>query len=110
MLIEQLFSTAPKTWGLRGDPALWYALRDQLGDQAIPDTIETFIQLLHQAYEINTGQAFNNPDLVRVEKFKRQESGISNGIVSPQFWTETGFPHLVERYNSIYKQKRPPND
>jgi hypothetical protein len=34
--MADLFEPEPGRWGLRGDPHLWRALRDYVGDQDIP--------------------------------------------------------------------------
>jgi hypothetical protein len=78
---------------------MWHAIKNELSALSMPETAGDLMQLLHQCYENHAGQAFNNPDLVRVEKFKSKEAGISNGIVSPQFWANTAFPLLIERYH-----------
>ncbi len=48
---SQLFSPSPVTWGLRGDPSLWVELRDRLGEETWPPSVEALAELEHRCDE-----------------------------------------------------------
>ena len=94
--LSQLFQDEPPRWGLRGDPYLWREMKSVLGYLAYPDTEEDFSVLLEQTYEQLTGASIKESHSVFVERYSH--GGMSSGHVAQQFWLETGFPMLRERF------------
>ncbi len=84
-------------WGLRGDPLLWDALQNALSQTPLPPTTSALRSLLQSAYLEETGHEPSASDTpLPVASLKRPNGGMSNGLVSPRFWVETGFP-TIER-------------
>lgn len=96
MHLSQLFQDRPAQWGLRGDPHLWDEMAATLKERAYPDTEEELVALLEQTYEQLTGVPLSNPNPVYIERYSH--GGMSSGYVSPQFWSETAVPMLIEKY------------
>ena len=48
--VSTLFDPEPQTWGLRGDPYLWRALRAHLAGQDIPASPGDLVGILHEAF------------------------------------------------------------
>ena len=71
-------------------------MKSVLGDLAYPDTEEDFSVLLEQTYEQLTGASIKESHSVFVERYSH--GGMSSGHVAQQFWLETGFPMLRERF------------
>jgi hypothetical protein len=76
MRVSDLFDPEPETWGLRGDPHLWRALRARLTDQDLP--------------------ASTGPRLLGVPRAVRH-SGMSSGMISLETWRQRLMPMLFER-------------
>src|SRR4051812_14874312 len=48
--IGDLFTEEPHTWGLRGDPHLWRAMRDHLAAVPLPPTLATLVETIEAAF------------------------------------------------------------
>lgn len=94
--LSVIFQDEPSCWGLRGDPSLWKEMKEVLANHAYPITEDDLIILLEQTFEQLTGTSIKKQDIVFVERYNH--GGMSSGQVSTQFWAETGFPMLRERY------------
>ncbi len=94
--VADLFQDKPWQWGLRGDPYLWQEMANHFAGTPLPDTAAQLEQLLSQAFETLTGQPITAEKFVAVERFPR--SGMSGGMVSPEFWRETAVPLLLKRF------------
>lgn len=97
--IGDLFQDKPWQWGLRGDPYLWEEMQSHFAHTPLPDQAEQLEQLLAQAFETLTGQPIAAEKFIAVERFPR--SGMSGGMVSPEFWRETAVPLLLKRFAEI---------
>ena len=97
--ISALFQTKPAQWGLRGDPYLWQEMSDHLTQTPLPASSEQLEQLLTQAFETLTGRPITAEEFIAVARFPR--SGMSGGMVSPQFWRETAVPLLLSRFSAM---------
>ena len=94
--IADLFQEKPWQWGLRGDPHVWQEMADHFAEIPLPGNAAQLEQLLTQAFETLTGQPITAEKHFGVARFPR--SGMSGGMVSPQFWRETAVPLLLTRY------------
>ena len=93
-------------WGLRGDPLLWGQLRLALAQTPLPATVADLHQHLHATFQDITGHPLVHSQIpLAVSGLRRPNGGMSNGLVSPEFWLETGFP-TIERAFSKEMQKR----
>src|SRR5262249_59346705 len=50
MKMSELFDPEPRTWGLRGDPYLWRALREHLSGADVPGSAGDVVARLHAAF------------------------------------------------------------
>lgn len=97
MNISKIFEEKPEQWGLRGDPPLWSALEMWFLNKETPSTKEEFSNLLERAFKEITGEPLlSQRENVYIEGFNA--GGMSGGHVCFEFWRETGFPLLVNRY------------
>ena len=100
--IEALFAPPPGRWGLRGDPLLWDALRRLFDGMAMPDDLDTLNRALNIGFAELTGTALADaPDTMPVSWTKGTKGGMSNGIVSPPFWRDVGFPMIRDRWQGL---------
>lgn len=97
--IADLFQKKPGQWGLRGDPYLWDEMANHFVSIPLPDSTIQLEQLLSQAFETLTGQPITSEKFIAVDRFPR--SGMSGGLVSPEFWRETAVPVLLTRYQEM---------
>ena len=97
MPVSALFDPEPQTWGLRGDPYLWRALRARLAGQGIPASPSELASLLHQAFRelAGTDLASDPATSVYLEQYAR--GGMSSGMISLEAWRQRLMPMLVER-------------
>jgi hypothetical protein len=99
--MSALFEPEPRTWGLRGDPWLWRALRDQLADADIPPSPSEAAGLLHAAFRelAGTSLADNPAASVYLERYAR--GGMSSGMISLDTWRDKLIPMLAERARAL---------
>lgn len=94
---EEAFFPRLESWGLRGDPHLWAALRRHFAGKAIPPTDEETAVIVHYAVADLIGCDLRTADEhIGVSAFATG-SGMSDGFVDRDFWLETGVPTLVQR-------------
>lgn len=92
-----LFEPEPSRWGLRGDPYLWRALRDYVGDQEIPASPAGVTGLLYTAFGEVVGvnlASYPEPTVYR-EQFAH--GGMSGGMISIETWRDQLIPLLTDR-------------
>lgn len=93
-----LFEPAPARWGLRGDPALWARMAQGLAGQPLPNS-ETVLHVLVAAeFSRLTGRGWDGDDPIPVADLAGAEGGLSNGLVAPRWWRETGVTLLAARW------------
>jgi hypothetical protein len=101
---ETAFWPRPQTWGLRGDPHLWEALRSWVAGRPLPaDDGETTAVLYYAISEIVGGDLRDAGEMVRVPGFVTG-SGMSDGHVSAEFWRQRGVPLLVTRASELRRR------
>jgi hypothetical protein len=92
-----LFDPEPQTWGLRGDPYLWRALRAHLADQDIPASPGELAGLLHQAFHELVGIDLDSDPAISVYQEQYAHGGMSSGMISLDTWRQRLIPILAER-------------
>jgi hypothetical protein len=94
-VVSDLFDPAPQQWGLRGDPFLWIEMRQMLCHVPLPEHPEALEPIIRSAFLTLTGHPLDAGSKVSVVRFAR--GGMSSGIVSGEFWTETLIPLIRQR-------------
>jgi hypothetical protein len=101
MKVSALFDPEPGTWGLRGDPFLWRALRGHLAGQDIPPSAGELISLLHAAFRELTGTDLTSDPAPSAYQEQYAHGGMSSGMISLDTWREKLLPTLAERARSL---------
>jgi hypothetical protein len=97
MRVSALFDPEPQTWGLRGDPYLWQALRVHLADQDIPASADELAGLLNEAFRDLAGADLASDPATSVYKEQFAHGGMSSGMISLDTWRQQLLPLLTER-------------
>ena len=97
MRMSALFDPEPQTWGLRGDPTLWRALRAHLADQDIPASDGELAGLLHEAFRELVGTDLASDPATSVYREQYAHGGMSSGMISLDTWRQRLMPMLAER-------------
>jgi hypothetical protein len=97
MRVSALFDPEPQTWGLRGDPHLWQALRERLADQDLPDSADELVDLLNAAFRDLVGTDLAGDPAASVYKEQFAHGGLSSGMISLDTWRRQLLPLLTER-------------
>ncbi|MFD8142864.1 rhomboid family intramembrane serine protease [Streptomyces sp. NPDC059708] len=104
-----LFEPEPRQWGLRGDPHLWRALRDELSGTDLPDSADAAARRLRAAFRELVGQDLyeSAESSVYLERYARPNGGMSNGSVCLDAWRERLMPLLLERAGELLESRSP---
>lgn len=97
MPVSALFDPEPRTWGLRGDPHLWRAMRAHLTGQDIPASPGELAELLHQAFRELAGTDLASDPATSVYREQYADGGMSSGMISLDTWRQRLMPMLAER-------------
>jgi hypothetical protein len=97
MRMSALFDPEPQTWGLRGDPYLWRALRAHLAGQQVPASAEELARLLHTAFRELAGIDLATDPADSVYREQYAHGGMSSGMISLDTWRQRLMPLLAER-------------
>jgi hypothetical protein len=97
MRVSDLFDPEPETWGLRGDPYLWRALRAHLADQDMPASADELASLLQAAFRELAGTDLISDPAVAVYREQYAHGGMSSGMISFDTWRQRLMPMLFER-------------
>ncbi|WP_199432909.1 hypothetical protein [Qaidamihabitans albus] len=101
MTVDELFARRPLTWGLRGDPRVWEAMRERLRGKEMPPGFFAARDLLERTFAEIVGVGLDGI-VERDDTVYRKElatgSGMSDGYVSLHFWKFTGLPILMDRW------------
>lgn len=90
------FEHSPEQWGLRGDPFLWDEMKISFEKINLPVSSREFDRLLHKFFKQLTGEKPEKGKTIFIERYN--DSGMSGGFVSCDFWLEKGFPLIIKRY------------
>jgi molybdenum cofactor cytidylyltransferase len=100
--IARLFDPEPVTWGLRGDPWLWRALRARFEDTPLPEDAAALERLVQDGFEALTGRPWEGEEPFVVAAFAH--GGMSSGGIAPGFWQGVGLPLLLRRFRLMSGQ------
>lgn len=95
--MTDIFDPEPQTWGLRGDPHLWRALRERLSETDMPGSAEKAVGLLHAAFGELTGLDLAGETASAVYRAQYGHGGMSSGMISLDTWRQRLMPMLAER-------------
>lgn len=99
--MASLFDPEPETWGLRGDPYLWRALREHLSETGIPASADGVVRLLHAALGELAGLDLVGGTASSVYRAQYAQGGMSSGMISLDTWRQELIPILVERARTL---------
>jgi hypothetical protein len=100
--VSKLFLEKPPTWGLRGDPHLWEAMKTSCQHLPLPATAEAMEQLLGECFYQLVGENLRQGSETYLKSF--DHGGMSGGRISHDFWLETAFPLLLSRWQEARQQ------
>ncbi len=96
-----LFDPEPETWGLRGDPYVWRALREHLSATDIPASAGEAASLLHAAFRELVGHDLVSDTMSSVYLERYAHGGMSSGMISLDTWRQRLMPLLAERARTL---------
>jgi hypothetical protein len=99
--MADLFDPEPETWGLRGDPYLWRALREHLSGTDIPASADEAVSLLHAAFGELAGLDLVSGTASPVYRAQYAHGGMSSGMISLDAWRQRLMPMLAERARTL---------
>ena len=100
--VAEVFGPEPQQWGLRGDPHVWRAMREELASLPRPTTHNNGVELLHHAFRAVVGAGLHDrdtPDMVYVKRF--DTGGMSGGWVHVPTWRDRLMPLLESRLANV---------
>lgn len=96
-VLGDAFDVRHRQWGLRGDPHVWAALRDETATVPTPaddDGIRrAFVDALRRVADVDLDVDGDEP----VARAQFAHGGMSSGMVDVGWWRHKGVPLLVER-------------
>jgi hypothetical protein len=95
--VSDLFDPEPATWGLRGDPYLWQALRAHLAGRGVPASADELTDLLYEAFRELVGTDLASDPATSVHRHQYAHGGMSSGMISLDTWRLRLMPMLAER-------------
>jgi hypothetical protein len=108
MRVSDLFDPEPETWGLRGDPHLWRALRARLAGQDAPASADELASVLHSAFRELVGTDLTSDPASSVYREQYAHGGMSSGMISLDTWRRRFMPMLAERARARQRQDELP--
>ena len=101
-----LFHQPPMSWGLRGDPVLWDLMATAMGHLPLPANAVDMVAEVEIAFETLTGTSLTlAPEMLHVSLTRRENGGMSNGVVSGVFWQTSALSHLRTRHAELVPPK-----
>ena len=99
--VADLFDPEPEQWGLRGDPWVWQALRDHLGESYLPPSIGEVEAMLYTAFNrlVAVDLATETAPSVYPDAFAH--GGMSSGQVHLETWRAVLLPLLIDRAGTM---------
>lgn len=99
-MMSDLFDPEPVRWGLRGDPWVWRAMREQLVTLALPPSVGEVERLLKATFDrvVACDLAAESAPWVYREEFAH--GGLSSGSVHLETWRAELLPTLIDRARS----------
>lgn len=99
--MADLFDPEPATWGLRGDPYVWQALREHLSYMDMPESMDEVVRLLHASFDELVGLDLAGDPASSVYREQYANGGMSSGMVSLDTWRERLMPMLAARARTL---------
>jgi hypothetical protein len=99
--MASLFDAEPQTWGLRGDPHLWRALRGHLANTDVPASADEVVSLLYAAFAEVTGLDLTGNVASSAYQAQYAHGGMSSGMISLDTWRQRLMPLLAERATAL---------
>jgi hypothetical protein len=99
--VADLFDPEPEQWGLRGDPYVWRALRDHLGESYLPPSIGELEAMLYTAFNRLVAVDLGTEIAPSVYREAFAHGGMSSGQVHLETWRVVLLPLLVDRAGSM---------
>ncbi|GAA2653198.1 hypothetical protein [Paractinoplanes durhamensis] len=96
-----LFDPEPEVWGLRGDPWVWQAMRDHLGDTYLPPTLGEVERMLYAAFNRLVGVDLASEMDPSVYRPEFAHGGLSSGHVHMETWRAALIPLLIDRADNL---------
>lgn len=103
-ILADIFLPEPETWGLRGDPCLWEAMREHFKSAPLPTKSEDLSGLIAEAFEYLAEKPFDTADHFFIEKYAH--GGMSSGHVDPTWWREDALRLLRDRLDRALKENQ----
>jgi hypothetical protein len=94
-----VFAPDPERWGLRGDPHVWWQLRDVLGPRPLPPTADEAMAVITAAFRDVVGCDADDRTHEDDRVFRKEldHGGMSGGWVDLATWRDRLLPELEAR-------------
>jgi hypothetical protein len=99
--VADLFDPEPEQWGLRGDPWVWQALRDHLGESYLPPSIGEVEAMLYTAFNRLVAVDLATETAPSVYRDAFAHGGKSSGQVHLETWRAVLLPLLIDRAGTM---------
>jgi hypothetical protein len=99
--VADLFDPEPEQWGLRGDPWVWRALRDHLGEAYLPPSAGEVEAMLYTAFNRVVAVDLGTETAESVYREQFAHGGMSSGHVHLQTWRVVLLPLLLDRAGAM---------
>jgi molybdenum cofactor cytidylyltransferase len=90
--LSDLFAVEPETWGLRGDPYLWDAMKAYFCNTPLPGAPDQLPVQIAAAFKFLTGKPIEVKDQFHMEKYA--QGCMSSGYIAPDWWRDEAIPFL----------------
>ena len=95
--LGESFEPRPERWGLRADPHVWDAMRQNLADVPVPEGEDAVRAAYVAAFAEASGVDLDTETEDVVFRKELDHGGMSGGVVDLRWWRATGIPLLVGR-------------
>ena len=99
--VADLFDPEPEQWGLRGDPYVWQALRDHLGESYLPPSLGEVEAMLYTAFDRLVAVDLATETSTSVYREQFAHGGMSSGQVHLETWRAVLLPLLIDRAGTM---------
>jgi hypothetical protein len=99
--VADLFDPEPGQWGLRGDPYVWQALRDHLGESYLPPSLGEVEAMLYTAFDRLVAVDLATETSTSVYREQFAHGGMSSGQVHLETWRAVLLPLLIDRAGTM---------
>jgi hypothetical protein len=99
--VADLFDPEPEQWGLRGDPWVWRALRDHLGEAYLPPSVGETEAMLYTAFNRLVAVDLATETASSVYRDAFAHGGMSSGQVHLETWRAVLMPLLIDRADAM---------